>query len=532
MQPNNLDNNASIAQKQEQAGGTSASSFLGNANTTPEPASGDPIERSQITTQFGAYGTRIFSGFISGEEYNQDLSGHNGITVYDEMRRSDATVSTSLEIINLPIMGAGWEVEAASDDPNDILIAEWVKANLFERIDWVGFVREALLMLPFGFSVFEKVYKQDEWKGNADGEGAGMYWMLDKLASRKQDSIFGWELKDGSAGVRQIDPAGGEHEIPAAKLLIFTNKREGSNFEGISILRSSYKHWYIKSQLEKIMAIAVERQGVGIPYVIPPANATEDDKKKVRIALKNLRANEQAYLEIPVGWEIGFMDMHANTNMDAQPQVAHHDRQILKNVFGQFLDIGAHGSSGTRNVSEDQGRLLEQAIEAVATTFTSVVASNLIKQLVDLNFNVDKYPKLTHDRISDNNVAEISDALQKLMAVNAITPDAELEEALREILHLPELPEDIKNDYANRPGQTQPVLPGQVAPAQDRNSEVPGKNGGSANADNTGKDEIDSKGQGEGEQVTASERKLVDGLRGLHSTLGAQLGALHDTKAG
>jgi phage gp29-like protein len=506
--------------------GESAAGFLGKSMATPEPGNAEPS--NQLAHQFGAYGTQIFSGFITGEEYNPDLAGHNGLRVFDEMRRSDASVRASLDIISLPIMGADWDIEPASDSPEDQLIAEFVKHNLMERIPWRDFLREALLMLPYGFSVFEKVYKLEQWTGDKDGKGAGMYWTIDKLASRKQDTIYAWQMKDGTAGVRQISPSGGEFEIPANKLIIFTHNREGANFEGISMLRPAYKHWFIKAQLEKILAIAAERQGVGIPYLIPPENASEADKVLARTAVKNMRANEQSYVEIPKGWEIGFVKMEGGSNFDPMPQIQYHDRQILKNVLGQFMEMGGHsGSGGTQGASTDQSRLLTQAIEAVAAVIRDGLNNNLIKQLVDANFSVAKYPTVMHDRLSDENVTELATALSSLK--DFITPDADLEDNLRETLHVPALPDDIKNDYANRPGHgtNAPALPGAATIGPD------GKPVADPSAQKVAENKPAEKPKAEETAVKASETHIVDGLREFHDAIGQQLKALHgDNQAG
>lgn len=437
-------------QNPQQPSVTSPQTFLDAQSDTDDPQSSGSILPAELNSIFGRSGTRIFAGFISGEEYNADLAGRQGIAVYDQMRRSDSSVSASLRIITEPLMAADWDIEAASDDPNDVLAAEFVRYNLFECLKWRDFQREAFLCLPFGFSLFEKNYDWCEWRGTADGTGAGRYICLDTLASRKQDTIIAWQLKDGSPGVRQVPPNGGEREIPAWKNLIFTHQREGNNYEGISVLRTAYKHWYIKTNLEKVMAIAAERQGTGVPYFTPPTSATEDEKKKARIALQNMRTNEQAYLEIPQGWEFGFMDMKAGTVLDPTPQIQYHGRQILLNTLGQFLDMGSSGSSGSRATSQDHSKLQEQSLEAVAAMFEDTINENLIKQLVDANFNVSAYPKLTHSRISDDNVAQLSDAVNKLGSAGFLTPDADLENTLRELLYLPDLPDDVAENYSDR----------------------------------------------------------------------------------
>jgi predicted transcriptional regulator YdeE len=76
---------------------------------------------------------------------------------------------------------------------------------------------------------------------------------------------------DGQPGItQQLDaplttgPNKGQSNvsIPAQKLVIFTHRREGDNYEGRSSLRSAYKHWFFKDTLYRLDGIRHERQGV------------------------------------------------------------------------------------------------------------------------------------------------------------------------------------------------------------------------------------------------------------------------------
>jgi len=106
--------------------------------------------------ELGESGTAIFGGSISDEEYVNELVGSQAITTYDRMRKSDGVVKASLLACELPIRAANWYVEPASEDEKDKEVAEFVSQNLFEKmsITWDDFLRQCLLMLPFGFMVF------------------------------------------------------------------------------------------------------------------------------------------------------------------------------------------------------------------------------------------------------------------------------------------------------------------------------------------------------------------------------------------
>jgi hypothetical protein len=388
--------------------------------------------------EVGDTGTKIFDGIIS-EEYNSKLADVRGIAIYDEMRKSDGTVRAAVQAVTLPIRAAEWFVTPASEEGEDVLIHDFVTQALFESPEFTfdDFLRQALLSLPFGVMVFEKVF------GTRDVEGSTrIVW--EKLAPRLPKSIQKWAIADKSFGITQQKSDGSVAEIPGEKLIVFVHEKEGENWWGVSILRAAYKHWFIKNTIYKIDAIAFERQGLGVPYVKLPEGATESDRSKAETILKNLRANSQAFIIEPHDYEIGFKDMQADKTRDPQNSIAHHNREIMKCVLAQFLELGqssSSGSGGSRALSEDHSALFLQSIESIARSFASVMNKH-IKELVDLNFDdVKEYPKLDFEGITSANVEEIASAYQTLTGSGAVTAQDADETYFRELLGLPELDE-------------------------------------------------------------------------------------------
>ena len=198
----------------------------------------------------------------------------------------------------------------------------------------------------------------------------------------------------------------------------------------------------MKDSIYKIDAIAHERQGLGIPYVKIPSNATTEDEAKAEEIVKNIRANEQAYIKMSEGWEFGFIDMKAGTIRNPQATILHHDRQIVKNVLAQFLELGASGATGSYALSEDQSRLFLLSLQAVASHIAEVINKYAIPRLVDLNFQVEDYPKLEFSKIGQVDFEALTSAIQRMSQVGLITPDSKLESYLREVMDLPELDEE------------------------------------------------------------------------------------------
>lgn len=262
------------------------------------------------------------------------------------MRRSDAQVQATLLAMELPIRSTKWYVmpgetiQAGGEKETTDLdkeIAAFVEDAFFKRMEGTfdDFLRQALTMLPFGFSIFEKVYKE---------EGGKIY--IKKLAQRLARSVWKWNREpDGRVGITQFLYMNDEGkpanvDIPASKLLIFSFRREGDNFQGVSVLRSSYKPWYIKDTLYKLDAVKHERMAIGIPILTLPQSHTDNDEAEAENILASLRATEKSYVILPnKDWEFKFADMGSGKVIDSKDSIEHHNREIAKNILAQFLDL-------------------------------------------------------------------------------------------------------------------------------------------------------------------------------------------------
>ncbi len=399
------------------------------------------LKQSEMGKELGATGTTVFGGQITGEDYVASLTGTSALTIYDKMRKSDGVVKASLMACELPIRAANWYIEPASDEEADKEVADFVQYNLFEAmtITWDDFLRQALLCLPFGFSVFEKVFQPLDYYGKQM-----IGWR--KFAPRLQKTIFKWQTIDGEDGITQLLNTGEQISIPISKLLIFCHQKEGDNWLGSSVLRSAYRPWFHKQHIENINAQVFERQGLGIPYGKLPKSYSKQDRDKMEELLKNIRANEQAYLLQPEGWEVEFKDMKANTLKDPDETIRRYNREILISVLAQFLDLGS-GATGSRALSSDHSSTFHNNLIAIAKTIKDVVNKYAIKQLVDLNFTVKEYPTLEYSYIGLPRYKEIADALSKLVAGKVIRADEKLEGHLRQLMNLPEREEvEIEED--------------------------------------------------------------------------------------
>ena len=412
------------------------------------------FSESDFFEDLGSSWTAVYSGFIE-EDFNSKLRFPANTKIYEEMRRSDAQVNACLLAMELPIRATKWSVEWTKNEEGETddqgrEIAEFVEKCLFDYLETTrdDLLRQVLTMLPFGFSVFEKVYGFKEIDGQKKV-------IISKLWLRKQDSIQKWECQDGSAGITQVLPTpkldwdnewDTQISIPSWKLLLFSYRREWDNYEGISALRSAYKHWYIKDKLYKFEAIKHEKQSVGIPIINLPDNAWSDDVAKAKELIRNLRATQSTGIVLPwseaKGRKLTFADLKSSNTSNVQETIKHHNREIAKNILAQFLELG-DTASGSRSLGDSQTNLFLLSLWAIAKQVADTINKYLIPELVNFNYEwVTEYPKLTFQKLWDQDINLFATTLSTLSWAWMITADKELETHLRTILDLPAKSED------------------------------------------------------------------------------------------
>lgn len=479
--------------------------------------------RDMIREQ-GSTGTYIVNGFLEGD-YNSDMAGIAGLEKFDEMRRSSGQVRAVLQAMELPIRSTEWQIEAGvNEDGETDEFCEELRAHveeaLFKRMEqtWDDHLREVITFMPFGFAVKEKVYTLGE---------DGKFW-IKQLAYRKQTTVYKWEQEDGSPGITQILPTprlvDGQRKsmvsVPASRLLIFTNQREGDNYAGISILRSAYRHWYMVDILYKFDAIRHERQSVGVPYIKLPKNAGKPEIDLAQQILRDLRANEQTGIALPDGWEFGFADLQAGNVSDIWKSLEHHNMMIAKNSLAMFMEL-VGGDGGSRALSEDQSDFFLLALEGAAKQIDDVHSRFLIPELCDLNFDVpgpSYYPRLSHRKLGSVDYTTISGVLANMISSGVLTVDPALEDWARKILDLPArvVDEDAPTEELDEDGN--PIEPEEgdveIDPVTGEPVEVPAEE-----LDENGEPIVDEEGEEEGEEEELDDEDNAE-LDALEEELG------------
>jgi hypothetical protein len=387
-----------------------------------------PPETGQLSITGGT--ATSYYGYGRGE-YNADLMGRNMIAMADKMRRSDGTVRSSMRLAKTPVLSGRWFVNPYSTDELDLKTMRFIDWNLFQgmSISWPQVLAESLLMLDFGHYLFEKVVMEDVWHGEEV-----LRWQ--KFAPIHPLDVAKWAY-DANGGPRGVHLYGDEGDpnhvfIPVDRLAIFTYDREAGNLEGISLLRSAYKHWFFKENLYKIDAIQKERHGIGIPIIKLPPGFSATDKRLAEQLGRNLRTNEKAHVVLPPYWDLMFAKLEGQP-VNAMDSIEHHSKMIYGNVLGEFVLMS--DSRGDSTIGMD---MFNKASRYIAEIVRDVFNKYCIPQMVGWNWETEGFPELRVRRIGDTtDWRTMSFAIRNMIGAGVIRPDDDLEFHIREEMDLP-----------------------------------------------------------------------------------------------
>lgn len=385
---------------------------------------------------------------IGGEEYSPKLKGKAAFRIYDKMRRTDSTVKSTLELAKAPILSGQWFVKSSNpENEQDNEVRDFVEWALFQgmKLGWNQFLTEALTMLDFGYSFFEKVYINAETPF-----GIKTIWY--EFAPRSILNVDEWEYDSKGRPIRVVTSNfSGKtgFNIPYNKLLVFSKNRETNNVEGISILRSAYKPWTYKSGLEMIDSIQKERHGIGIPCIILPPHYNDDDHELAGEIGRNLRTNEQAHVVLPPRWQMSFLKIEGRP-VNPLESIDYHNTEIRKNVLADFLN---NKSSEGAKVQSD---IFLKSTRHVANLIYEQINLKAIPELVRYNYgsSVTRYPQLQMRKIGDDEgLRVLTFAIRNLIGAGVIVPDETLEIFIRDLMDLPPMDESTKRDFIINPPQ-------------------------------------------------------------------------------
>lgn len=387
--------------------------------------------------------------------------------VFDRMRRTDGQISATLRAVRLSIGRLAWHLDPAEADPKvvDFIARQLDLPVLGEdrkparrrrgRFSFAEHVRLAQLRLIYGHMPFEQVYEiaTDE---DLNRQVANLRKLAPRLPTTIEEinveedgglkSIRQFPLPNQPLDKRKRDPHKGP-EIKVNRLVFYTHEREAGAWQGASVLRPIYKNWMLKDRLLRVDTAAAERNGMGVPWITAPENASKDDIEKYAELASSFRAGQEAGGAGPAGSKLSLVGVSGQLP-DVLARIKYHDEQITQNLFAQFLRLG-QTATGSRALGDSFISFFNMAIDAIAAEFTATFNEHVIEDLVDLNFGPEEaVPVLVPAPAKERRELDATELIA-LAQAGLLYYDPELEAYVRERYGLP----------AGDPEQARPLQP-------------------------------------------------------------------------
>ena len=416
-------------------------------------------------TAAGSLGTPYDSMAIDLYEQIPALTFPLSTPTYSRMR-TDPQIDAILKAYTYPLRMASYSVSpnGCRDEVVQFIADQWglpiqgaddgPGPARRRGVKWGEHLRLALLHLVFGFSPFAKWY---------DIGGTPLRARLGGLEERLPQTVTSIEVNDDGS-LKGIYQFGETDLIPASSLLWYAHEREGSAWQGRSLLRSAYAPWLLKHEMWRVLAQSSRRFGMGVPSVTAPPGSPPADVTAAAAIASGYRAGDQSGIGLPDGFKFDLTGLNGSVP-DTLGFVNYLDAQVATSVLAEILNLDT-ASTGNRALGDVVIGLLQMSWKAVADEITGP-ATQMNIEIVDNNWGEDEpAPQII---CTDINRPEVtSEAVSALVQAGALTPDIGLENDLRQRFNLPVIAEaDRKAAQPQPTAPPAPVNPPAPAPAPE-----------------------------------------------------------------
>lgn len=393
-------------------------------------------------------------------ESTPELRWPLSIPVFEAMVRQDAQAASVLSAVATPIMRTPWRIDGTgcrdevtahvAADLGLPIVGEENKVPATRtrgRFSWTGHLETVVPdHLQFGHAVFEQVYYPP--RSTADG-GDGRFH-LRKLGYRPARTIAAWNVAPdgGLISIQQhaalqlgniLSAFGGgplSEPLGVDRLVVYTNRRKGSNWVGESALRAAYKNVMLKDLFLRVDAQVVERNGLGIPV----HTAASNDQAHIDAGqdiVEMLRAGDNAGVSLGKDAQLALIGV-TGTLPNILEKIKYHDEQISRSVLAHFLTLGSQ--TGSWALGSTFADFFTLAIQAIAENIRETATNHIVEDIVDINWGQDEpAPRLVFDEIGSRQESILS-SIASLIQAGVLHADEDLEKFIRSALGLPPAP--------------------------------------------------------------------------------------------
>jgi hypothetical protein len=423
-------------------------------------------DRKNIFLELGSTGLNRFGNQVY-EEWFSKLQGSKGIKVYTEMKDNDPIIGAVLFAIKAFCRSVPWNMDPGGRNTSDLEAASFVDGCRGDMSHtWQAFISQCLsAMLPFGWAYHELVYKRRLGPKQPDGSKRSKFndgkigWR--KIPIRAASSWTGWNYsQDGSleSMTQQAPPDYTARTIPLQKALLFRTDEDKDNPFGRSILRNAYRPWFLKTQIEELECIGLERDAVGLPVIwvptaiaAPAAGDSESEKARAVFLnlITNLKHHEQEGILMPLEYDekgnkkydVTLLSGNQGSWTSTSEIIQRYNTQITQTCLAEFMMLGVQKAGGSYALSQDKTDYFAVAVTGILDEIAEVFTTHAIPRLLDLN-NIDfeNYPVLRHGEVKRVDPEKLANVIRTLASSGMPlfpSPDGSIERWVLTALGIP-----------------------------------------------------------------------------------------------
>ena len=413
---------------------------------------------------------------------HEDLKFPYSVKTYEAMSR-DTTLASALNAVQTIALRVPRFVEPYNETDTHKKRADFVNQCLGITTDnndmtqsFDDFLREALSMNKYGFSVHEKVFRvrQKKFGSKYDDGKVG----IKRLPIRPQNTIESFEYDEDGREIIGVVQQQSEHrsnalkkllegrnkkfdgsvKIPIESLMLFKADSNNGKGEGVSPLSYVYDTWRDYQRYKDLEGIAASKNLNGLPVVWMPAeymNADPSDPsysvyKTLVEGVSKIAIGQQSMLALPSdredmtgqGGKLFDFSLMSSSSSNITAITAIIERLKKEMLLCLFAGEIAEGVDSTKTSMLNM--LVENRIKEIFT----VLNDDLIPQLFRLNgWDETKTPKIKYGKLREIPFEAFAKAIQQTKATNAIPITPKNINYISEELGLPDrVPEDMNSE--------------------------------------------------------------------------------------
>lgn len=358
--------------------------------------------------------------------------------VYDlfrDMEDKDAHLFAVLQTRKNGVLSRPRKITAASDQPKDQKIADFVRKTLDQIPEWDSDLLGLLDALGKGFSTLEIMWKIDGGKIGLEAlkfRSQGIFQFDVNGELRLQPSVYSQSARRETRLKPQELPYPSEHSplsknnqetsLPPRKFLLFRFGATPESPYGRGLLMKAYWYYWFKKNNLKFWILFNEK--FGSPTIIGKyrLGAGEEERKRLHEVVASLQ--NDTGVTIPENVALEFLEAKRTGAINTYRELADWcNDEMSKLVLGATLTTGEGRRSGSLALGKVHERVRSEYIESDARALMNVINSQLIRWIVDFNFGPDTLaPRFVIDTTEDDGLEQEIRVDQELVKMGVPLP--------------------------------------------------------------------------------------------------------------